>query len=100
VFVNLGRGTTVDHAALLHSLDSGQLGGAALDVTEPRPLPRRHRLRRHPRVVLTPKSAAFSSRYMDEAVTFFADNLHRYLHGWPLNGVITQPEPTSGGRPS
>ncbi|NDL61117.1 D-2-hydroxyacid dehydrogenase [Phytoactinopolyspora mesophila] len=98
LFVNLGRGSTVDHTALLKCLDTGRLGGAALDVTEPRPLPMAHPLRRHPRVVLTPKSAAFSHRYMDEAVDFFAANLRRYLDGLPLNGVVLQPAPTPGGQ--
>lgn len=47
------------------------------------------RLRLHPRVVLTPKSAVFTHRYMDEAVAFFADNLALYLVGQPLLGLVT-----------
>lgn len=89
LFVNLGRASTVDQQALLHALDTGRLRGAALDVTDPRPLPRGHPLRRHPRVLLTPKSAVFSRRYMDHAVAFFADNLRRYLTGQPLRGIAT-----------
>ncbi|MBG0818680.1 D-2-hydroxyacid dehydrogenase [Planomonospora sp. ID82291] len=91
LFLNLGRASTVDHTALLTALDAGQLLGAALDVTDPRPLPLDHPLRHHPRVVLTPKSATFSRTYMDEAVSFFADNLHRHLTGQPLNGLATAP---------
>ncbi|GHD82328.1 D-2-hydroxyacid dehydrogenase [Streptomyces goshikiensis] len=87
VFVNLGRGATVDHAALLAALDSGRLRGAGLDVTDPRPLPRRHPLRKHPRVLLTPKTGVFSHSYMDCAVRFFADNMHSYLAGLPLRGT-------------
>ena len=100
LFVNLGRASTVDHAALLNALDAGRLRGAALDVTDPRPLPMSDPLRRHPHVVLTPKSATFSRTYMDEAVAFFADNLHRHLAGWPLNGLATAPTThtsTAGG---
>jgi phosphoglycerate dehydrogenase-like enzyme len=96
VFVNLGRASTVDHAALVEALDAGHLAGAALDVTEPRPLPMTHVLRHHPRVVITPKSATFSRSYMDDAVAFFADNLRRHLTGRPLNGLVT----TSTARPS
>ncbi|MEV7523762.1 D-2-hydroxyacid dehydrogenase [Streptomyces sp. NPDC091371] len=98
VFVNLGRGSTVDQAALLDALDARPLLGAALDVTVPRPLPRRDRLRRHPRVLLTPKSAVFSRAYMDGAVRFFADNMQRYLAGRPLRGAIegALPDTTKG----
>ncbi|MCM1973599.1 D-2-hydroxyacid dehydrogenase [Streptomyces sp. G1] len=93
VFVNLGRGTTVDHAALLDALETGRLRGAGLDVTDPRPLPRRDRLRHHPRVLLTPKTAVFSHAYMDRAVRFFADNLHNYLSGRPLRGALDESIP-------
>ncbi|GHJ27396.1 2-hydroxyacid dehydrogenase [Streptomyces hygroscopicus subsp. sporocinereus] len=93
LFVNLGRASTVDQTALLEALDTGRLRGAALDVTDPRPLPMGHPLRWHPRVVLSPKSAAFSRTYMDDAVAFFADNLRRYLAAAPLNGMVTAPTP-------
>lgn len=96
LFINLGRASTVDQTALLEALDTGRFRGAALDVTDPRPLPMGHPLRWHPRVVLSPKSATFSRTYMDDAVAFFADNLRRYLAEAPLNGVVTAPTtPTS-----
>jgi len=91
VFLNLGRAATVDQSALLAALDAGRLRGAALDVFDPKPLPARHPLRLHPRVVLTPKSSTLSRTYMDEAVAFFADNLRRYLTDQPLNGVAEAP---------
>ncbi|MBP5937915.1 D-2-hydroxyacid dehydrogenase [Streptomyces acidiscabies] len=91
VFVNLGRAATVDQTALLAALDAGRLRGAALDVFDPKPLPARHPLRLHPRVVLTPKSSTLSRTYMDEAVAFFADNLRRYLTDQQLNGVAEAP---------
>ncbi|MFI7449630.1 D-2-hydroxyacid dehydrogenase [Nonomuraea sp. NPDC049714] len=95
IFINLGRASTVDHTALLQALEDGPLGGAALDVTTPRPLPMEDALRLHPRVILTPKSATFSRFYMDEAITFFTDNLRRYLNDQPLQGLV--PLPTEGG---
>jgi phosphoglycerate dehydrogenase-like enzyme len=95
IFINLGRASTVDHTALLQALEEGPLGGAALDVTTPRPLPMEDALRLHPRVILTPKSATFSRFYMDEAITFFTDNLRRYLNDQPLQGLA--PLPTEGG---
>jgi phosphoglycerate dehydrogenase-like enzyme len=91
VFVNLGRASTVDQQALLGALDNGHLRGAALDVAEPKPLPPRHPLRLHPRVVLTPKSAALCRTYMDEAVAFFTANLRRHLAGQPLDGLAEPP---------
>ncbi|MDN3264140.1 D-2-hydroxyacid dehydrogenase [Streptomyces sp. CSDS2] len=100
LFLNLGRAATVDQSALLASLDTGHLRGAALDVFDPKPLRARHPLRLHPRVVLTPKSSVFCRAYMDEAVAFFADNLHRYLSGQPLNGLAEAPatrSPLVGG---
>ncbi|MDX3855408.1 D-2-hydroxyacid dehydrogenase [Streptomyces sp. AK02-01A] len=87
VFLNLGRAATVDQSALLAALNAGHLRGAALDVSDPRPLPARHPLRLHPRVVLTPKSSTLCRTYMDEAVAFFADNLRRHLTDQPLNGL-------------
>lgn len=97
IFINLGRATTVDHNALLQALRFGPLGGAALDVTTPRPLPMEDALRLHPRVILTPKSATFSRFYMDDAVAFFADNLRRYLDGQPLNGLATTQNTSNEG---
>ncbi|MFE5868661.1 D-2-hydroxyacid dehydrogenase [Streptomyces roseifaciens] len=91
LFLNLGRAATVDQPALLAALNTGHLRGAALDVSDPRPLPARHPLRLHPRVVLTPKSSTLCRTYMDEAVAFFADNLRRYLAGQPLNGRAEVP---------
>ncbi|MFH9957487.1 D-2-hydroxyacid dehydrogenase [Streptomyces roseolus] len=91
LFLNLGRAATVDQAALLAALNAGRLRGAALDVFDPKPLPARHPLRLHPRVVLTPKSSTLSRTYMNEAAAFFADNLRRYLTDLPLNGLPEVP---------
>ncbi|GAA3771462.1 D-2-hydroxyacid dehydrogenase [Streptomyces chiangmaiensis] len=95
LFLNLGRAATVDQRALLAALNTGHLRGAALDVSDPRPLPARHPLRLHPRVLLTPKSSTLSRTYMDDAVAFFADNLRRYLAGQPLNGLAEVPDARS-----
>lgn len=56
--INAGRGQTVDDAALLAALDSGQIGHATLDVFRAEPLPADHPYRRHPRVTVTPHIAA------------------------------------------
>jgi phosphoglycerate dehydrogenase-like enzyme len=52
--VNLGRGRLIDQEALCDLLESGRLGGAVLDVTDPEPLPAGHRLWTTPNVVVTP----------------------------------------------
>lgn len=91
VFINVGRGSTVDETALLAALEDGRVAGCGLDVTARKPPPLDDPLRRNPRVVLTPKTSVFSHRYMDHAVEFFADNLDRYLAGRPLRGLVTPP---------
>jgi phosphoglycerate dehydrogenase-like enzyme len=91
VFINVGRGSTVDERALLTALDDGRIAGCGLDVTARKPPPMEDPLRQHPRVVLTPKTSVFSHDYMDRAVDFFADNLNRYLTGRALRGVVTSP---------
>jgi phosphoglycerate dehydrogenase-like enzyme len=57
LFINVGRGTTVDQEALLTSLDNGQVRYAALDVAEPEPLPDNHPLFQHENVLLTQHSS-------------------------------------------
>ena len=58
--VNVSRGELIDQDALLAALDSGRLGGAALDVVDPEPPPAGHPLVHHPRVLMSPHAAYFS----------------------------------------
>ena len=88
VFINVGRGSTVDEAALLVALDRGQVGWCGLDVTARKPPDLEDPLRHHPRVVVTPKTSVFCRRYMDLAVEFFADELDRYRAGQPPRGLL------------
>ena len=86
-FINVGRGATVDTQALLAALQSGQLAGAGLDVTDPEPLPRDHPLWREKNVIITPHvSSRGSDRFRHQLLTL--ENMRRYLAGDRLlNGV-------------
>lgn len=85
--VNVGRGETLDESALLSSLDSGQLSGAALDVFEEEPLPPGSALWTHPDVIITPHVA----RSVDDERRWeplFEENLRRFASGEPLLHAI------------
>ncbi len=84
IFVNVGRGTTVDQGALLDALQAGRLGGAGLDVTDPEPLPRDHPLWSAPRCVVTPHTAGGRSDEHVRLVRHFLANLDRFSRGVAL----------------
>jgi phosphoglycerate dehydrogenase-like enzyme len=88
LFVNAGRGRTVDTGALLESLRSGHIR-AALDVTDPEPLPKDHPLWHAPNVLLTPHVAGTVARWESRAFRFAGEQLRRYVAGQPLLGVRT-----------
>jgi phosphoglycerate dehydrogenase-like enzyme len=76
---NVGRGTTVDQDALAAALDSGHLGGAWLDVTDPEPLPADHPLWRAPQCFITPHLAGGQADERGHQVRHFVDNLARFV---------------------
>lgn len=81
IFVNVGRGTTVDQDALADALASGRLRGAGLDVTDPEPLPRDHRLWTLPGSLITPHTAGGRTDEQVRLVRHFLENLGRYERG-------------------
>lgn len=87
-FLNVGRGATIDTNALVEALRSGQLAGAALDVTEPEPLPAAHELWTLPNVIITPHYAGAQPGYFQHAGELFVHNLRRYERGEPLLNVV------------
>lgn len=93
--INTARGGLVDHDALIRALDSGRLAGAALDVTEPEPLPADHPLRSYPQVILTPHIAFYSTESMVRLQSLAVDEGRRALRGEPLRCPV--PLPTIGG---
>jgi D-3-phosphoglycerate dehydrogenase / 2-oxoglutarate reductase len=79
--INTARGGLVDTDALLDALARGELAGAALDVTDPEPLPAAHALRSRPDVVLTPHSAFASDGSLAELARRAAENVVEVLAG-------------------
>jgi phosphoglycerate dehydrogenase-like enzyme len=88
VFVNVGRGRTVDEAALLRALRSGRLAGAGLDVFATEPLPPDSPLWDEPNVLVVPHTGSETVHYTDRALAIVADNLQRFVDGRPLRNVI------------
>ena len=87
LLVNAARGPIVDTAALLAELNSGRLR-AALDVTDPEPLPAGHPLWSAPNLLLTPHVAGASTQAIPRARAIVADQLARYAAGEPLANVV------------
>lgn len=81
VFINIGRGATVDNDALIEALRSGVIAGAALDVASPEPLGPDSPLWTMENVILTPHCSADSKNYFDRAVVTLAENLEAYQQG-------------------
>jgi phosphoglycerate dehydrogenase-like enzyme len=89
---NVGRGNTVDEAAMIAAIESGRLAGAGLDVTAEEPVPAQSPLYRMPQVLLTFHIAGASRRFWDRAAELFEDNVERYLDGRPLRNVVDKKE--------
>ncbi len=89
LLVNAGRGALVDTAALLEALRSGRVR-AALDVTDPEPLPADHPLWRAPGVWITPHLAGSSPRLRERGFALVRAQVARYLRGEPLFNVVRE----------
>ena len=87
VLVNCARGSLVDQDALRGALESGQLGGAALDVTEPEPLPAGHPLLGREDVVVTPHVASSTAAGRRRLYEHAIDNALAVLEGRPATIV-------------
>lgn len=88
--INIARGGLVETDALVDALRTGAIGGAALDVTEPEPLPSGHPLWTLPNVLITPHVAStreMGERFLAERVT---ENVRRFGRGHDLLGVVDQ----------
>ena len=90
VVINVGRGSAIDTEALCDALYRGRIAGAALDVTDPEPLPADHPLWDAPNAVITPHiSGGFSlPETLEQIVDIFAENLRRDAAGEPLLNLV------------
>jgi phosphoglycerate dehydrogenase-like enzyme len=87
LLVNAARGVIVDTDALLAELTAGRLR-AALDVTDPEPLPPGHPLWSAPGLLLTPHIAGVDTQTVSRVQVIVADQLARYAAGEPLRNVV------------
>jgi phosphoglycerate dehydrogenase-like enzyme len=87
LLINAARGPIVQTDALVDALNSGKIR-AAVDVTDPEPLPEDHPLWRCPNLLITPHVAASSPEFARRALKVAADELRRYINGEPLQNVV------------
>ncbi len=86
--VNVARGGVVDTDALVESLLEGSIGGAALDVTDPEPLPDGHRLWSLPNVVITPHVGNTPEMGIPLLAAFIERNVATWISGGEIEGVV------------
>ncbi|WP_455356710.1 2-hydroxyacid dehydrogenase [Streptomyces sp. SYSU K217416] len=87
LLVNVARGPVADTKALLAELESGRLR-AALDVTDPEPLPAGHPLWHAPNVLISPHVGGSTSAFMPRAKRLLAAQLTRFAAGEPVENVV------------
>jgi len=87
-FINVGRGASVDEAALAHALRERQIAGAAVDVFDREPPPAGHPLYEVDNVILSPHVSGFLPSYDEKCSVLFAENLRRFLAGAPLLNLV------------
>ncbi|MEM6993363.1 MAG: D-2-hydroxyacid dehydrogenase [Myxococcota bacterium] len=86
--VNIARGKIVDTDALIAALESGQVAGAGLDVTDPEPLPDDHPLWTRNDVVITPHMGGSSDQVAARRAALFEHNLQQFAKGGELRNVV------------
>jgi glyoxylate reductase len=91
ILVNTARGQVVDQDALVEALRTGRLGGAALDVTTPEPLPLDHPLSTFPNVIITPHIGSASRATRARMAEMAAANILAVLAGREPPNPVNRP---------
>jgi len=86
--INIGRGSLLDEAALMAALQSGQLSGAALDVTTPEPLPSDSALWKAPNLFITPHTSGVSDRLWQRETELLLRLLDEWFAGKELSSRV------------
>ena len=89
ILVNVARGGVVDHEALLTALQTHQIGGAAVDVTEPEPLPRDHPLVQRDNLIIAPHLGSATRQTREKMAKLSVDNLLAGLSGKQLISEVS-----------
>jgi glyoxylate reductase len=97
--INIARGAVVDTDALARALADGRIAAAALDVTEPEPLPRDHPLLALPQVIITPHLGSATVETRRRMAELSVENLLAGLRGEPLPHPVGHAVPRSVGPP-
>ena len=94
LLINTARGPVVDHEALYRALCDGEIAGAALDVTDPEPLPADHPLLRAPNLLVVPHVGAATVGTREQMTALAVDNLLAGLAGERMPHQANEPRPT------
>lgn len=86
--VNVARGALIVTPDLVAALDDGQIAGASLDVTDPEPLPKDHRLWKVPNCIVTPHVGNTMAMHRPLLEAFTRENIRSYSAGEPLRGTV------------
>ena len=87
-FINIARGGSVVTSDLVDALNNKKIAGAALDVTDPEPLPAGHPLWKAPNLIITPHVSADSDLGSGAPLAVVRENLKRYSAGDKMLSVV------------
>ena len=90
ILVNTARGPIVDTDALAEALHEGEIAAAALDVTDPEPLPADHPLLRAPNLIVVPHVGSATHATREAMADLAVDNLAAALRGEPMPNQANQ----------
>jgi D-3-phosphoglycerate dehydrogenase len=91
--VNVARGAIAPHEAVLAALESGRLGGAALDVYEQEPLSVAHPLRSHENILLSSHTAGATRQSLQNVFSMTFENVKAAIEGKPVANVVNGIDP-------